>query len=228
MLTGKSENVCPMINCYQVPSQQLGVIVMKKYETDLFNYCLKDSVKLETAQVKRLLNKICLGVKDLHRNGVAHLDLKPENVLIGRKGEVVLCDFGCSYFHSMKKKKKFTIKRKDKKNSHSNLIEGLENRGTKKYSAPEVYTTSKYDPFKADIFSLGTILHVLLTGFYPEPDLSYAQANLDLPSFSLIQMMLNETPELRPTIDDVLASKWFPTISNFRQFSGMLPKFLKI
>ena len=147
--------------------------------------------------------------------------------MIGQKGEIVLCDFGCSYFHSMKKKK-FTLKRsRDKKNNQAKLIEGLENRGTKKYSAPEVYTTSKYDPFKADIYSLGVILHVLLTGFYPEPNLPYAQEHVDSPSFTLIQTMLNESPELRPTIDEVLASKWFPPVSNFRQFSGRLPKFLK-
>ena len=41
-----------------------------------------------------LFDKICAGVEHAHANGILHLDLKPENVVVGIRGEVVVVDFG--------------------------------------------------------------------------------------------------------------------------------------
>ena len=41
-----------------------------------------------------LFDKICAGVEHAHANGILHLDLKPENVVVGVRGEVVVVDFG--------------------------------------------------------------------------------------------------------------------------------------
>merc|ERR1711941_194813 len=77
----------------------------------------------------------------MHNEKIAHLDIKPENILLRRKStEVVLCDFGMSYDNSGK----------------------LPCRGTPQYMAPEVSKKNNYCPYSADIYSLGVLLHVML------------------------------------------------------------------
>src|ERR1043165_2337356 len=44
--------------------------------------------------VAELFDKICAGVEHAHANGILHLDLKPQNVVVGGRGEVVVGDWG--------------------------------------------------------------------------------------------------------------------------------------
>ena len=92
-------------------------------------------------------------MNELHtKNGLVHLDLKPDNVVMMDDFCLGLIDFG-----------------------HSNSIHGqLRNVvGTDKYMAPEVLnlkqrkSKSSYNPEKVDIFSLGVILFSLLLGTMP-------------------------------------------------------------
>jgi serine/threonine protein kinase len=41
-----------------------------------------------------LFDKICAGVEHAHLNGILHMDLKPENVVVGNQGQIVVVDFG--------------------------------------------------------------------------------------------------------------------------------------
>jgi serine/threonine protein kinase len=40
--------------------------------------------------------QILIGVREMHEKKIAHRDLKPENILVNCKGEIKICDFGCS------------------------------------------------------------------------------------------------------------------------------------
>ena len=224
-LANKSKYICEMLDHFRISNEGLGLIIMKKYETDLFDLYFDSDAEgdaLPEKQLKQLFKQIAMGVRDLHRNGIAHLDIKPENILVDAKGNAVVCDFGCSYYSE--KTKKFTKKnRKAEK-----IVNGLQGRGTKKYSAPEVFETDEFDPFKADIYSLGVMLHVLATGYFPIPgDLSFAAQKVDETCLSLLQILLAVDPKKRGTIDEVLAHSWFPTGSNLKSLSGKLPRFLR-
>ena len=71
--------------------------------------------------------------------------------------EPYICDFG-NAFTSLSKKNK----------SKSKLIPALGYRGTRRYSSPEMdLSPFYYDPFSADIYSLGITLYILLVGSYP-------------------------------------------------------------
>lgn len=211
-MVAKSKYICEMLECLHVPEEGLGLIIMKKYQMDLFDYCFTDAPKLSSSEIKKIFKQVCTGVRDLHAQGIAHLDIKPENILIDSKGNAVVCDFGCSYISNTRTK--YT----------------LQGRGTQSYQAPEVRVSGQYDPFKADIYSLGTLLHVLVTGFFANVgDLSYASQHVDQNCFSLLTMLLEISPEERvPTLDKVLKHKYFQEGKKVtRSLSDKLPKFLR-
>ncbi|KAE8877133.1 hypothetical protein PF007_g29696 [Phytophthora fragariae] len=89
------------------------------------------------------MTQIFHGVDYLHRVlGIAHRDLSLENVLL-RDGECKISDFGLSVAATARCKARV---------------------GKAYYMAPEVVAGKTYDPVKADIWSLGIMWFILLTG----------------------------------------------------------------
>lgn len=117
--------------------------------------------------VRDIFRGVLRGVHHMHANFVAHLDISPENVLLflpegaaGRKSGKLnkavakLCDFGMA--------------KVSPGGGSPWLLDGATSQpGKSRYMAPEIYAREKYCPFAADIFSLGVVLFVLLTGLAP-------------------------------------------------------------
>ena len=113
----------------------------------LFDYIINSKVGLEEIYAKVIFKKILLGVKAIHAAGICHLDLKIENIFMDQKYNPKIGDFG------------FATDIKGEKGS------GLLNKyvGTEAYAAPEILNNIPYQGIKADIFSLGAILFILVT-----------------------------------------------------------------
>ncbi|KAG6610063.1 CAMK/CAMKL protein kinase [Phytophthora cinnamomi] len=110
---------------------------------DLYDYVTaKPGRKLPEAEALPLFAQIAKGMSFLHTIGVAHRDLSLENVLL-KDGQVKICDFGLSAAASQ---------------FSSDLV------GKFYYMAPEVTQGAVYDPKGADVWSLGVLLFILLTG----------------------------------------------------------------
>ena len=92
--------------------------------------------------------EIILAIEFLHKKNMMYRDLKPENVLIDKKGHIKLTDFGLSKILSKEKEKTYTIC------------------GTPQYLAPEILTCDGYDD-AVDWWSLGCIIYKMLTGIDP-------------------------------------------------------------
>ena len=96
------------------------------------------------------------GVAYCHAAGVAHRDLKLENVLLNKAGDVKLIDFGLSHVYP--------------RNADGSIDRSTKLRdvcGSKSYAAPEVLASRGYDGFAADMWSLGVCLFAMLSGFFP-------------------------------------------------------------
>jgi serine/threonine protein kinase len=99
--------------------------------------------------VRHLLQQLLSAVSHLHQQGFAHLDIKPENVLIGDDLRLKLCDFG--FAQSLRSP--LTIQC-----------------GSISYMSPEVLTKEAYQTYEgvqADIYSLGVVAFVLYFGQLP-------------------------------------------------------------
>ena len=96
------------------------------------------------------------GLAYCHLAGVAHRDLKLENVLLNEAGVVKLIDFGLSHVYP---------RGADGILDRSRPLRDV--CGSKSYAAPEVFAGHGYDGFAADMWSLGVCLFAMLSGFFP-------------------------------------------------------------
>ncbi|CUG86460.1 protein kinase, putative [Bodo saltans] len=98
---------------------------------------------------RRYIADVLEGLRYLHGKNVAHRDLKCENLLLCSSGVVKLADFGCS--------REYT----DGEQAQTIL-------GTPLFMAPEVATAvGPYNPFQADVWTVGVTLLQMLTGKQP-------------------------------------------------------------
>ncbi|KAE8735901.1 CBL-interacting serine/threonine-protein kinase 16 [Hibiscus syriacus] len=171
---------------------------------ELFAKVFKGKLKEDAA--RKYFQQLISAVDFCHSRGVSHRDLKPENLLLDENEDLKISDFGLSA-----------------------LPEQLRNDGllhtqcgTPAYVAPEVLRRKGYDGSKADIWSCGVILYVLLAGLLPFQDENIMKmyrkifkAEFEFPpwfsteSKRLISKLLTADPERRITIPAIMRVPWF-------------------
>jgi serine/threonine protein kinase len=102
-------------------------------------------------QMFNIFYQIVKGVQYLHHRGIAHLDLKPENIFLTQDRTVKIGDFGCC----------------QERPAHSSFNI---TRGTPAFSAPEMFIAPNKDNRPADVWSLGILLAAMSCGFSRCPD----------------------------------------------------------
>jgi len=180
---------------------------------------------------------ILSGVRHLHDQGIAHRDLKLENILLESafdtfdNSSVVpkIADLGLSHAHARGTDGKGWAAR-----------ELTQFCGSRSYCAPEVMARLGYDGYTADVWSLGVCLFGLVSGFFPVDEASardwrfqrlnqrqhasptassthliYSFYNKPCPlSAALVQLldgMLQITPSRRVTMEQIGSSQWVIT-----------------
>ena len=104
------------------------------------------------AEARKITFQLCNALWVLHSLGAVHRDIKPENVII-RGSQAVLIDFDASRIF------------KSGTNQDTQIL------GTTGYAAPEQYGITQTDE-RADIYSLGVLLNIMLTGKHPSKELA--------------------------------------------------------
>ena len=107
---------------------------------------------LSVAEAKQISRQLCQALWVLHSMGVVHRDVKPDNVII-RGNEAVLIDFDASRVYK------------------NEIQEDTQILGTTGFAAPEQYGLSQSDG-RTDIYALGVLLNIMLTGEHPSRKLA--------------------------------------------------------
>jgi tetratricopeptide (TPR) repeat protein len=105
--------------------------------------------RLPNEQIVSVFRQVCLGLEAAHEQGVVHRDLKPQNIMLDRSGNVYLTDFGLA-----------------KALGASAMTESGALLGTPFYMSPEQVRGETAD-HRSDIYSLGIILYEMATGKVP-------------------------------------------------------------
>ena len=128
-----------------------------------------DEAMIDQYPLSRLLNifqKVCDAVAFAHSKGVVHRDLKPDNVMIGDFGEVLLMDWGLARFSDKNKAAVEQGKNDASAEPSEESLDGLASRvvGTPGFLAPERIRDSRFPgDERSDIYALGATLYSILT-----------------------------------------------------------------
>ncbi|KAJ3129949.1 serine/threonine-protein kinase KIN2 [Nowakowskiella sp. JEL0407] len=158
--------------------------------------------RLKEKHARKFIRQIVSAVDYCHKNNIVHRDLKIENVLIDKSGNIKLIDFGLSNLYS-------------KKSFLSTFC------GSLYFAAPELLNAKAYIGPEVDIWSLGIILYVLVCGKVPFDDTSMAMLHakikagvVEYPSHlssdckNLISRMLTTKPTLRASMSEIQQHPW--------------------
>jgi serine/threonine protein kinase len=165
---------------------------------------------LDDAQCRRAFRDILLGLAYLHARGIAHRDVKPENILLDGEGTAKLSDFGLS-----------------QEIAPDRLLSTR--CGSFAYCAPEVLRGEEYDGRRVDVWSLGILLYAMCSGRLPwtshkdiEICAQIVAGKFAMPMLAsdgakrVIARMLAQEPDRRPTVPELLQDPWVGALAHPR------------
>ena len=187
----------------------------------LTDYMKEKKYNFTEERAAEIIYQIALGVKYLHKYGIIHRDLKPDNIMLTEasdKGQIKIMDFGLSKILGKKEK----------------TVDGF---GTLTFVSPEVLIRKPYNK-EIDIWSIGVILYLLLSGDLPFDDeeddeqkiaKSIVFNEVEFPekkfgkrskeSINLIKKCLTKEPKNRIKIDEIIKSEWIESHINLNKLN---------
>jgi serine/threonine protein kinase len=155
-------------------------------------------------QVINIIRQLVEAIMYIHEKGIIHRDIKLENLLIDDDFNVKLTDFGLCAI---------------KESEYDMLQDSV---GTVRYTSPELLRGEGYNE-SVDIWAIGVILFMLLTGTYPfdgkhkesifnrikMKDIHYSKYELEKKEKKILQLLLEKNPDKRIEIEDILDQSFF-------------------
>ncbi|KAF0689221.1 Aste57867_19308 [Aphanomyces stellatus] len=189
-------NIIAMLDSFETEGE--FCMVTEYAQGELFQI-LEDDHELPEDEIKRIAVQLIQALHYLHSNRIIHRDMKPQNILVGPKQQIKLCDFGFARAIS----------------ADTNVLTSI--KGTPLYMAPELVKEQPYN-HTVDLWSLGVILYELATGrppFYTDKIVTLIQLivkeNVKYPSMmsaefkSFLSGLLQKDPSKRLTWPEILA-----------------------
>ena len=192
--TSNNPNV---ISHYETYDFQDGLWIILEY----MHYSLSGFIKsyeLDEAEIALVVHEVLLALTHLHMQYRLHRDIKSDNILVSKYGDIKLCDFG------------YAAQLTTDKQNRTSII------GTANWMAPELIIGQQYDA-KVDVWSLGIVLIELINGeppFYDENPMKVLFKVVNEPApfvedasdcaKDFLSKCLVKDPSLRATSDDLL------------------------
>ncbi|XP_031404111.1 CBL-interacting serine/threonine-protein kinase 23-like isoform X2 [Punica granatum] len=196
-----------VIRMYEVMASKTKIYIVLELVTggELFDK-IASKGRLKEDEARKYFQQLINAVDYCHSRGVFHRDLKPENLLLDANGFLKVSDFGLSALPQQVREDGLL---------HTTC-------GTPNYVAPEVINNKGYDGAKADLWSCGVILFVLMAGYLPFEESNLLalykkifKADFTCPPWfsssakKLIKRILDPNPVTRITIAEVIENDWF-------------------
>lgn len=145
--------LCPHLPQIMEAAEQDGqTAVLEEYVQGDTLAELLMGARLTEREARQVTMQLCQALHVLHSMGAVHRDVKPENVIL-RGSDAVLIDFDAARIY------------KDESESDTQVL------GTTGFAAPEQYGIFQSDE-RADIFSLGVLLNIMITGKHPSREMA--------------------------------------------------------
>ncbi|EZA58692.1 testis-specific serine/threonine-protein kinase 3 [Ooceraea biroi] len=203
-----------IIQVHSILQRGPRVFIFMRYADngDLLDFVMNNGMVPEQ-QSCLWFRQMASGLHYLHSKNIAHRDLKCENILLSRKFNVKLADFGFA---------RFCVDHEGKRVLSQTYC------GSAAYAAPEVVAGTPYNPKLADVWSLGIILFIMLNGTMPFDDKNLRQLLKDQMSRNwvfrsrirdtvstlaknIVRQILEPDITLRLTLERVLGHEWMRT-----------------
>eukprot|EP00913_Durusdinium_trenchii_P035275 g33005.t1 len=175
-------NICPVYDVGEIDGRHF--ITMAYIEGRELSSFIKPDEPTAERPAAMLIRKLALALQSAHETGTVHRDLKPSNIMIDRRREPIIMDFGLA--------RKLDTSEESRATQQGMML------GTPAYMSPEQVDGDLDAGEQSDVYSLGVILYELLTGRLPfEGSIA-----------SIIgQKLVNDPPrpsEFRPDLDPTL------------------------
>eukprot|EP01137_Pigoraptor_chileana_P017011 Opistho-2@74453 len=183
---------------------------------ELFDYIVARH-RLNEKEARKFIRQMISAIHYCHKNGIVHRDLKLENLLLDKNGNIKITDFGFSAMYRPGQLMTTFV-------------------GSPAYAAPEIIANEQYIGPSADIWSLGVIMFTLITGRMPFNDENQAtcleailNAKYEVPDTvsadarNLIESILKRRPHERLSLQDIRQHSWVCSGGDGSQTTDYLP-----
>jgi serine/threonine protein phosphatase PrpC len=176
-----------ILKVIKVEGKSRPYLVMEFLEGQTLAAVLAKRKRFSEAEAVAYASQICDALEYLHANGIAHRDLKPQNIMVCADGSLRLFDFGIARVETARRL------------TFVGLTPAL---GTPDYISPEQVRGRRGD-HRSDIYSLGAILYEMVTGSTPfEGENPYVVMNARVTGDPEAPRKIN--PELGPAVEEII------------------------
>mmetsp|Transcript_2280 Transcript_2280/g.3659 ORF Transcript_2280/g.3659 Transcript_2280/m.3659 type:complete len:310 (-) Transcript_2280:29-958(-) len=186
--SNKASNIIKYITSFT--DDLYGVLITEGYDYTLYN-ALENDILEEKKKMYYFLH-ICKAVEECSAGGVAHMDIHPKNIFI-KNGRALLGNFNSS------------IRWNTVRSTSMKVC------GTTEYRAPEITNPCGYSPYLVDLWSLGILLHYIITKKYPIVDVDKDSTDaitidpeIPAPAEDLIRSLLEINPCMRLPVEEIV------------------------
>lgn len=127
-----------------------GYIIMEYLEGQTVKELLKEKQKLPAEEAKQIVMEVLKGLSEVHKEGIIHRDIAPDNIFITKNNEVKILDFGAARYATAVQSRSLSVILKPG------------------YAPEEQYRSRGEQGPWTDVYALGATCYRMITGIRPE------------------------------------------------------------